>query len=754
VNPRPRREILGSLLAVWLGLPALAGCVTRPYLVERCTRNDLSGCLVEKVSVKDAHKISADATTEKIATVETGRAFGGALEHVPIFSIWDRLTVSYHRFDPFVLERDLARVERYYRARGYYEAHARAGRVQKVNEGEVRVEIAVDEGEPVTISTVSVAWKDAGPEKVRVLIPVEEARQSLAKGAIFEEAPFEETKKLLLRAMTDHGFAYAKVTGRSTIDLGTHKAQVVYELELGPYCQFGDIRIEGQGELPTAPLLGALGIRARQEFSTAALESAEIALTDFGTFGSVDVLPELSAAPPYSNHVPVLFRVHPTPLRAVKLGGGVEIGSRVEVHGLAGWENKNLFGGLRRFTVEGKPGFVFYPKSFDTLASSEKVHVLFEFKSHFELQQPAFLEARTVGIFGGSYNHYRQTTTIAAADNPRLPTAITASDGQQIPYLLRQNTDRFVVGYNEVAGVAGVQRPFWRSRINLALFGRVQYENPFPYIADGVPDGYKPLIIPYAQATASLDLRYDQDGKRTKLAPHSGFYASADLQGAWGPDTQDVRILPEVRGYIPLPRGITIALRVSLGFLFPFKEYFVTGCGSGASADTDGACGRALQIAQFRAFFSGGQSSNRGYSYNGVGPHEQVSSKSLDLLPTGGNRLWEASAELRFPITGKFGSAAFVDASDVSRDAFRLGAPHLSAGLGLRYETPVGPFRADIGYRIPCMQVVGRCEPVYDALATSKPGFRPGDYLSPGAGEAGSVFGLPIAVNVAIGEAF
>lgn len=743
--------VLGGALA----LSTLVGCVTKPYQAEVCARADLSGCFIEKVSVMDARKIAAGDVTEKISTVETGRAFGGALEHVPIFSIWDRLTVSYHRFDPFVLERDLARIERYYRARGYYEAHARAGRVQKlVDEGEVRVEIAVDEGEPVTIASVAVTWKDAGPLRIRVQMPVEEARQSLEKGAIFEESSFEETKKLLLRAMTDRGFAYAKVTGRSTIDLGTHKAQLVYELELGSYCHFGEIRIEGQGELPTKPLIAALGIKPEQEFSTAALEGAEIALTDFGIFGSVDVLPDLAAGVLHNGRVPVLFRVHPAALRAVKLGGGVEIGSRVEVHGLSGWENKNLFGGLRRFTVEGKPGVVFYPKSFDRLASSERVRPLFELKSHFELQQPAFLEPRTVGILGGSYNHFRQTTAIAAVDNSRGLFKLVTPDGHVVPYLQRLNTDSFVVGYNEVAGVAGVQRPFWRSRVNIALFARVQYESPFPYIADELPAGYKALIIPYAQTTASLDFRFDQAGKRTKLAPHSGLFASVDFQGAWGPDTQDLRLLPEIRGYIPLPRAITIALRLSAGFLFPFKTYFVDGCGAGASADVDGACGRALQIAQFRAFFSGGQSSNRGYAYNGVGPHEQVSSKSLELLPTGGNRLWEASAELRFPITGKFGSAVFVDASDVSRDVFRLSSPHLSAGIGLRYETPVGPFRADFGYRIPCMQLVGHCEPVYDPLAHAKPGFLPGDYLSPATGAAGAVFGLPIAVSVAIGEAF
>lgn len=762
MHPRSRLDILGALLAGSLAAASGSGCVKKPYAAERCGRRDLSGCLVEKVQVKDAHKVTPDEITEKISTVETQRTLGGVLEHVPIFSIWDRLTVSYHRFDPFVLERDLARVERYYRARGYYEAHARAGRVQRVNEGEVRVEIAVDEGTPVTIGDVLVKWKDDGPTKIRVQIPVEDVRQSLKKGAIFEEAPFEETKRSLLRTMTDRGFAYAKVVGSSRVDLATHKAEVIYELELGPYCRFGEIRIEGQGELPKAPLLAALGIKPEQEFSTAALEGAEIALADFGIFGSVDVIPELSTGPERSARVPVLFRVQPAALRSVKLGGGVEIGTRVEIHGLSGWENKNLFGGLRRFTVEGKPGFVFYPKSFDTLATSEKVHVLPEFKARFELQQPAFLEARTVGIFGGSYGHYRPITTSTITGKAFNFASTQLADGRILPSIAKQNTDAYVVGYNEVTGVLGVQRPFWRSRVNLGLFAHLQFESPFPYITDAPPAGYKNLIIPYAQATASLDLRFDRNGKRTKLNPHSGFYLATDLQGAWGPDTTDFRILPEVRGYIPLPRAITIAVRLSFGFLFPINYAFIDAeaCGEDTRLDKnqqlsrDVECGRNLQIAQFRAFFSGGPSSNRGYLANGVGPHDKVSSESPDLVATGGNRLWEASLELRFPIAGKFGSAVFLDASDVGRNVWSLARPHLSTGLGVRYETPVGPFRADVGYRIPCMQVVGRCDPVFDALASTRSGFRPGDYLSPRAGEAGRVLGLPIAISVAIGEAF
>jgi outer membrane protein insertion porin family/translocation and assembly module TamA len=65
---------------------------------------------------------------------------------------------------------------------------------------------------------------------------------------------------------------------------------------------------------------------------------------------------------------------------------------------------------------------------------------------------------------------------------------------------------------------------------------------------------------------------------------------------------------------------------------------------------------------------------------------------------------------------------------------FRFDRLHLSCGLGGRYETPVGPVRLDLGYRIPGMQVLG-----------------PDDS---GEGIPPTLFGAPIAVHVGIGEAF
>src|SRR6185312_10257067 len=110
-------------------------------------------------------------------------------------SLWDRATVDYELLDPFVLERDLARVERVYRAHGYYEAHARAARVVKQpRQDRVRVEIAVEEGQPVVIAEIKPTWLGGAPPK-----PIEDMIQghlhSQPVGKPLEEDKFDDARK-------------------------------------------------------------------------------------------------------------------------------------------------------------------------------------------------------------------------------------------------------------------------------------------------------------------------------------------------------------------------------------------------------------------------------------------------------------------------------------------------------------------------------------------------------------------------------
>jgi len=76
----------------------------------------------------------------------------------------------------------------------------------------------------------------------------------------------------------------------------------------------------------------------------------------------------------------------------------------------------------------------------------------------------------------------------------------------------------------------------------------------------------------------------------------------------------------------------------------------------------------------------------------------------------------------------------------------RLDHPHLSCGAGASYDTPVGPIRVDIGYRIQPLQVLGYRNEGYANAADPTNGIQP----LIGSGK----YAQPIAIALGIGEAF
>jgi len=92
-------------------------------------------------------------------------------------------------------------------------------------------------------------------------------------------------------------------------------------------------------------------------------------------------------------------------------------------------------------------------------------------------------------------------------------------------------------------------------------------------------------------------------------------------------------------------------------------------------------------------FYAGGGGSIRGYGYQLASP------LGLQGNPIGGNSLVELSAELRWMITDAIGVVGFVDAGGAFTDSIPGSGDDLFVGVGtgLRYATPIGPVRFDVG---------------------------------------------------------
>jgi translocation and assembly module TamA len=88
-------------------------------------------------------------------------------------------------------------------------------------------------------------------------------------------------------------------------------------------------------------------------------------------------------------------------------------------------------------------------------------------------------------------------------------------------------------------------------------------------------------------------------------------------------------------------------------------------------------------------FFAGGDRSVRGYGYQAIGPRN-----SFDRV-IGGRNLLVASTEVEHYFTRNWGMAAFVDAGNAFNGTdYR---PRIGVGLGVRWLSPVGMIRVDVG---------------------------------------------------------
>jgi outer membrane protein insertion porin family/translocation and assembly module TamA len=670
-----------------------------------CYRVPFGKRAVDDVRIEGTHDVDKDDLLGRIATRESSRFLG----------IFEGVVYEYELFDQHALRRDLQRIERYLRARGYYEAQVRAARVVEVGD-RVRVTIEVAQGEPVLVDSINFIESTPVDDKTRTAIRRQVAAV-LPVGDRLDEDKLDEAEKAALKGLTSTGHAAAKVTRHAEVDLSTHLARVAFALEPGPLGKFGPIKFVGLDVLDEDAVRRVFGIEEGSRYSSDELDEARQALLDLGVFASVDIEQNLAD---FENTkvVPITVKTELSKLRTILVGAGSELDSlKADAHMQVGWQNANFLGGLRKVDIRYKPGIVLYPTRFPDLETPTKL--LYEHRIAAALHRPAFIEKRTTGFARAEYNLY--------------------------PVLLPKATEN-VLGYHELRGELGVERTF-RRRLYVSPEYDLQANFPLDYV--GKVEGVETLLISYVAIAANLDYRDDP------IRPRRGFWIGNELQltgGILQGDANDIRVRPEIRAFFPLPRRFTVALRGSVGFLFPFNygEYSQQNFSTPGPSRAEAAA-RDYQLLYFRGFFAGGPSSNRGYPLRGIGPHDFIpylspAGQSLGAggcnpndvncnLPTGGLSLWEANAELRYVVSGPFSTALFCDAADVSPFVadIRLLRPHLSCGAGARYDTPVGPIRLDVGYRIPGLQ--------YPSDATF-------EQIPP------TLFGAPIAVAFGIGEAF
>jgi outer membrane protein assembly factor BamA len=663
-----------------------AGCASIPARQYGVTDVEWSG----------VEQMSKDALEQCLATRERGSfelALGSTSpscgsppfdEEPPRLTLWSWPWTDWPVYDPAIFDIDKRRIERWYRARGYYQAKVVGARYEldgepvpepdrcTVDDCELSLHIEVQEGEPVLVSKVELIFEphpggkalDAELKQELLEIP------TLHVGDRFDEAPFEADKAVIIDALRERSYAHAAVKGAVAIDRTARTAHVRYTVLPGPSCVFGSMRIEGNGPLDAGMLQRVAGIKLGRPFAQSTLADAESAVYALGGLASVRIDPTPRADNPAV--LDLVMRVMPGRLERWRFGIGVMSGtlqrfgetfavSEWDVHLKAGYRNENFLGGFRKLRIEDRPRLIFQ-QGFPGVPDygprlGNVVTVAFE--------QPEFLEQRTVLFIDNRYDF-----------------------GPDSYY------DFF---RHDVATKVGLRRALFRQKLKLEF--AVQHDLFEILETSSTPDTVSDYRLPFLEQSARVDLR--DDGQR----PTRGFYFGATVQealqlgyGSW----DYVRILPEARAYQRLPLRIVLAQRFAIGALFVLDH-------DEALDETSEVLGP--QVYRLRG---GGANSNRGFSAGRLGA-------GLD----GGTRRWEASFEVRVPLNDDLGFVLFFDAGDVDAGEFdaetgevtraaKLRFSHLnaSAGVGLRYYSIIAPIRLDAGWRIPAWQVVdGSAQP-------------------------------------------
>jgi outer membrane protein insertion porin family/translocation and assembly module TamA len=538
-------------------------------------------------------------------------------------------------YNPPTLEADLLRLKKFYFDRGFLEAKAR---LQKMDEDpaqrKVRIVIALEEGEPTLV--VSVSLDGTIPPELPAA-PALLATIPLRPQQRISKEDFDQSKTLLLTRLHNAGYARAEIVPRTEVDSEQHTAVVTFTLVPGAQTVFGRINIHGEQQVEERAIRHQLTIHEGQRFSDKALTASTDAIYNLGMFQAVTpraLNPEAADEP-----LDVEFEVIERKSHSLQFGLGYSTTEGLHTEGQ--WTYRNLFRGAQQLTLLGR-------------FSS------FEQKAEAKLHLPYFLVERTT---------FTQTLFI-------------------------RNQEK--VGINPSGSFFGVQD---KAQPAFDLFsygaeGRVEHRytetlsgsvglnfsrNDFYHVDQAALAGFDPAIAEDNTLLVQFaEVQWNTSDSR--LNPSRGMVLRGRLEHsttALVSDVSFVKLVLEGRHYLPLGqllgRPFLLATRLKVGGIEPYGE--------------------TTEVPFNVRFFAGGPGSVRGFTLNRLGPLNQHGD------PVGGMSLIEGSVELRFPLFGDLGAVLFVDTGNVFLAPFtyRLDDLRYAVGPGIRYNTPVGPFRLDVG---------------------------------------------------------
>jgi len=188
-------------------------------------------------------------------------------------------------------------------------------------------------------------------------------------------------------------------------------------------------------------------------------------------------------------------------------------------------------------------------------------------------------------------------------------------------------------------------------------------------LAQAVKEGNFLLFYPYIHAV--------YDARDSKLNPKNGYYLSAYLE--YG---------------LPYSESASIYVKTLLEgrLIHTFGELTLAGVAKFGVVDQ-----ASNEVPESKMLFAGGSYFNRAYGYNEIGVILSPTKDSIE----GASSMLNFSFEADYPIWGNLYGAVFTDNTMLTDKSYDFTGDMISsAGVGVRYMTPIGPFKLDVGWNV------------------------------------------------------
>jgi outer membrane protein insertion porin family len=472
-------------------------------------------------------------------------------------------------------------------------------------------------------------------------------------------------------AYQDLGYESATVEPRALFSADETHVTVAFAIREGPQVFVDHVLIVGNVRTSTSTISHELQVKPGDPFSLSAINDSQRRLTALGLFRRARITELRHGAETQRD---LLVTIEESPPTTVGYGGGVEGRLRVVDAGTGAPAGEVFEVAPRAFFEIGRRNVFGKNRSVDFF-SSVALH-----PPHDNL--PAFTEYRLIGTY-------------------REPRLLDTNADAFVNATFEQQT-RSSFNFSRRSLSAEIAR-----RITREISAQVSYQIQRTEVFDerlDPNDQLLPLIdriFPQVRLS-SFSAAVIRDTRSDPVDPAAGEYFSANGQlaaRAIGSQIGFVKSFFTAQAFraVPHTNRIIFAANARLGVAVGFPR---------ESIDLAGDPILITDLPQSERFYAGGDTTIRGFALDRVGtrhvPAEPSDTLTEDLLPVGGNGLVIVNAELRAPVSGGFGVVGFLDTGNVFARVSNidLGELRSAVGGGVRYKSPFGPIRLDIGFKV------------------------------------------------------